>query len=115
MIRKISLVFLLWLALLGQSFAQERYMIAYGGFAGFQAPVWTATDLGLLAKYGISGDVVMLPGSTREIKALIASSMHLAQIDAVTTINAIQQNADLIIISGSINTFPFSFVAQKEI
>ena len=115
MIRKISLGFLLWLALLDNSFAQERYMIAYGGFAGFQAPVWAATDLGLLAKYGVSGDVVMLPGSTREIQALVAGSVHLAQVDAVTTINAIQQGADLVMISGSMNTFPFSFVAQKEI
>jgi len=33
----------------------------------------------------------------------------------VTTINAIAQGADLVMISGSLNTFPFSFVAQKEI
>ena len=38
-----------------------------------------------------------------------------AQVDAVTTINAINQGADLVMISGSLNTFPFSFVAQKEI
>jgi ABC-type nitrate/sulfonate/bicarbonate transport system substrate-binding protein len=95
--------------------AQERYLIAYGGFAGFQAPVWAAKDLGLLAKYGLSGDVVMVPGSTREIQALLAGSVHFAQVDAVTTANAVHQGADIVIISGSLNTFPFSFVAQKEI
>jgi ABC-type nitrate/sulfonate/bicarbonate transport system substrate-binding protein len=36
-------------------------------------------------------------------------------VDAVTTINAIAQGADLVMISGSLNTFPFSFVAQKDI
>jgi ABC-type nitrate/sulfonate/bicarbonate transport system substrate-binding protein len=36
-------------------------------------------------------------------------------VDAVTTINAVNQGADLVIVSGSLNTFPFSFVAQKEI
>lgn len=95
--------------------AQERYLIAYGGFAGFQAPIWAAKDLGLLAKYGLSGDVVMVPGSTREIQALLGGSVHFAQVDAVTTINAVDKGADLVIISGSLNTFPFSFVAQKEI
>lgn len=115
MIRKVSLVFILWLALVGQPVAQEKYLTAYGGFAGFQAPVWAAKDLGLLAKYGLSGDMVMVPGSTREIQALIGNSVHFAQVDAVTTINAIQQGADLVMISGSMNTFPFSFVAQKEI
>lgn len=95
--------------------AEDRYLIAYGGFAGFQAPVWAAKDLGLLAKYGLSGDVVMVPGSTREIQALVGGSAHFAQVDAVTTVNAINQGADLVMISGSLNTFPFSFVAQKEI
>lgn len=115
MIRKASLVLLLWLALIGSSPAQERLLIAYGGFAGFQAPVWAPKDLGLLAKYGLNADVVMVPGSTRELQALLAGSVHFAQVDAVTTINAIQKGADLVMISGSLNTFPFSFVTQKEI
>jgi ABC-type nitrate/sulfonate/bicarbonate transport system substrate-binding protein len=57
----------------------------------------------------------MVPGSTREIQALLGGSVHFAQVDAVTTANAIHQGADLVIISGSLNTFPFSFVAQKDI
>ena len=95
--------------------AQERYNIAYAGFAGFQTPVWATMDLGLLAKYGINADLVLTPGSTRQIQALVGNSVHFAQVDAVTTINAIAQGADLVMISGSLNTFPFSFVAQKEI
>jgi ABC-type nitrate/sulfonate/bicarbonate transport system substrate-binding protein len=96
-------------------FGQERYNIAYAGFAGFQTPVWATKDLGLLAKYGVNADVVLLPGSTRQIQGLLGNSVHFAQVDAVTTINAINQGADLVMISGSLNTFPFSFVAQKEI
>jgi len=96
-------------------FAQERYLIAYAGFAGFQSPLWATKDLGLLAKYGINADLVLTPGSTRQIQALVGNSVHFAQVDAVTTINAITQGADLVMISGSLNTFPFSFVAQKEI
>ena len=95
--------------------AQERYNIAYAGFAGFQTPVWATKDLGLLAKYGVNGEVVLLPGSTRQVQGLIGNSVQFAQVDAVTTINAINQGADLVMISGSLNTFPFSFVAQKEI
>jgi len=82
MIRKLSLVVLLWLALTGNPLAQEGYMIAYGGFAGFQVPVWAAKDLGLLTKYGLTGNVVMVPGSTREIQALLGGSVEFAQVDA---------------------------------
>lgn len=115
MLSKLARVVFILLVLPAGAFAQEIYLIAYGGFAGFQAPVWAAKDLGLFAKYGFNGEVVMVPGSTREIQALVGGSVHFAQVDAVTTVNAINQGADIVMISGSLNTFPFSFVAQKEI
>jgi ABC-type nitrate/sulfonate/bicarbonate transport system substrate-binding protein len=95
--------------------AQEPYLVAYAGFAGFQAPVWAPKDLGLMEKYGFNGDVVLVPGSVRQIQALQGGSIHFAQVDAATAINAINQGADLVLISGSLNSFPYSFVAQKEI
>jgi len=97
------------------SAAQERYVIAYAGFAGFQSPLWATKELGFLDKYGVQADLVLTPGSTRQIQALLGNSAQFAQVDAVTTINAIAQGADLVMISGSLNTFPFSFVTQKEI
>ena len=95
--------------------AQETYLVAYAGFAGFQAPVWAPKDLGLFQKYGFNGDVVLVPGSVRQVQAVLGGSIHLAQIDAATGINAINQGADLIMISGTLNNFPYSFVTQKEI
>jgi ABC-type nitrate/sulfonate/bicarbonate transport system substrate-binding protein len=114
MLKRCLCLFVLLLACPAGAVAQE-YLVAYGGFAGFQAPIWAAKDLGLFGKYGLNAEVVMVPGSTREIQALLGNSVQFAQVDAVTTINAISQGADLVIISGSLNTFPFSFVAQKEI
>ncbi|MSP38713.1 MAG: hypothetical protein EXR70_09510 [Deltaproteobacteria bacterium] len=113
--RKLISFFFFLLTVASAAHAQERYLIAYAGFAGFQSPLWATKELGLLNKYGISADLVLTPGSTRQIQALVGNSVHFAQVDAVTTINAIAQGADLVMISGSLNTFPFSFVAQKEI
>src|SRR5439155_804769 len=84
-------------------------------FPGFQAPVWAPKDLGLMAKYGFNGDVVLVPGSVRQIQALQGGSIHFAQADAATAINAINHGADLVMISGSLNSFPYTFMAQKEI
>jgi len=36
-------------------------------------------------------------------------------VDAATAINAINQGADLVMLSGSLNSFPYSFMVQKEI
>ena len=95
--------------------AQETNLIAYAGFAGFQAPVWAPKDLGLMVKYGFNGDVVLVPGSVRQIQALLGGSIQLAQVDAATAVNAIGQGMDLVMIAGTLNSFPYSFVAQKEI
>jgi ABC-type nitrate/sulfonate/bicarbonate transport system substrate-binding protein len=95
--------------------AQETYLVAYAGFAGFQAPVWAPKDLGLFEKYGFRGDVVLVPGSVRQIQALQGGSIHFAQVDAATAITAINQGADMVMLSGSLNSFPYSFMAQKEI
>ena len=115
MLKKVFLIILLGTTFSGWSFAEERTMISYAGFAGFQAPVWAAKDFGLFAKYGLSADLVMIPGSARGTQALLAGSTHFGQIDGTALISAINQGADLVIISASLNKFPFSLVAQKNI
>jgi ABC-type nitrate/sulfonate/bicarbonate transport system substrate-binding protein len=115
MVGKWLSVILLVFTLPTQLCAQETYLVAYAGFAGFQAPVWAPKDLGLMAKYGFNGDVVLVPGSVRQIQAVLGGSIHLAQVDAATGINAINQGADIVMISGTLNNFPYSFVTQKEI
>ena len=110
----------LWIALLllllpVRLHAHEIHLVAYAGFGGFQAPVWAPKDLGLFDKYGFKGDVILVPGSVRQIQALQGGSINFAQVDAATAINAINQGADMVMISGSLNSFPYSFMAQKEI
>ena len=115
MLGKLIVTFLFLLLLPAKSIAQETHLVAYAGFGGFQAPVWAPKDLGLFDKYGFKGDVVLVPGSVRQIQALQGGSINFAQVDAATAINAINQGADMVMISGSLNSFPYSFMAQKEI
>ncbi len=95
--------------------AQERYIASYAGFAGFQAPLWAAKDFGLLSKYGVNTDLVMIPGSARGTQALIGASTQFGQIDGTAIISAISQGADLVLVAASLNKFPFSLVTQKNI
>ena len=115
MLTKLARLALFLLVLPAAAAAQEQHLIAYAGFSGFQAPVWAPKDLGLMAKYGFNGDVVLVSWSVRQIQALQGGSIHFAQVDAATAINAISQGADLVMISGTLNSFPYNFVAQKEI
>jgi NitT/TauT family transport system substrate-binding protein len=95
--------------------AQEKYIASYAGFAGFQAPLWAASDFGLFAAYRIDMDLVMIPGSARGTQALLGGSTHFGQIDGTAIIAATNQGADLVIVAASLNKFPFSLVAQKHI
>jgi NitT/TauT family transport system substrate-binding protein len=95
--------------------AAEQHMIGYAGFAGFQAAMWAVKDLGFLKKYNVDGEVVMVPGTTRQIQALVGNSIDFAHLDAAGTIRAINAGADIVLVGSSLNKFPFSFIAQKEI
>jgi ABC-type nitrate/sulfonate/bicarbonate transport system substrate-binding protein len=97
------------------SAAQEKYMLGYAGFAGFQAPMWAVQDLGLLKKYGLDGDTVLVRGTSRQIQALVGDSIQFAHVDASGFIQAVMRGADIVMVGGSLNKFPFSFVTQKDI
>ena len=94
---------------------QEINLVAYAGFAGFQAPVWAPKEFGLFNKYGFNGDLVFISGSVRQIQAILGNSIQFGQVDAATALTAIHNGADLVIISGSLNSFPYSFVTSKDI
>src|ERR687891_1761161 len=106
---------LLFLLIPANSMAQERYMIGYAGFAGFQVSMWAVQDLGLLKKYGLEGETVLVPGTSRQIQALVGDSIQFAHVDAAGHIRAVMRGADIVMIAASLNKFPFSFVTQKEI
>jgi ABC-type nitrate/sulfonate/bicarbonate transport system substrate-binding protein len=116
MMRRITLLILLPIFFFPVSIAaQETYIASYAGFAGFQAPLWAAKDFGFMNKYGVNTDLVMIPGSARGAQALLGGSIHFGQIDGTALISAINQGADLVFVASSLNRFPFSLVAQKNI
>jgi NitT/TauT family transport system substrate-binding protein len=116
MTSKLRIMAVLLLLLLGRELsAQERYMIGYAGFAGFQVSMWAVKDLGLLKKYGLDGETVLVPGTSRQIQALIGDSIQFAHVDAAGHVRAVMRGAEIVMVAASLNKFPFSFVTVKEI
>src|SRR5688500_10185738 len=108
-------ILLVFLLLPANLIAQERYVIGYAGFAGFQVSMWAVKDLGLLKKYGLDGETVLVPGTSRQIQALVGDSMQVAHVDAAGHVRAVMRGADIVMVGASLNKFPFSLVTQKEI
>ena len=116
MVSKTQIFILLFFLLLpGTVVAQERYMIGYAGFAGFQVSMWAVQDLALLKKYSLEGETVLVPGTSRQIQALLGDSIQFAHVDAAGHIRAVMRGADIVMVTASLNKFPFSFVTQKAI
>jgi len=95
--------------------ADDQYMLGYAGFAGFQASMWAVKDFGLLKKYGLDGETILVPGTSRQIQALVGDSIQFAHVDAAGHIRAAMRGAEIVMIAASLNKFPFSLVTQKEI
>ena len=95
--------------------AQEQVVVGYDGHAGFQGPVWAAKDLGLFDKYGLSAELVLIPGSARGMAALISGSVPFVQGSATAPLSAYLRGADVVVVAAALNKFPFSVVARKEI
>jgi ABC-type nitrate/sulfonate/bicarbonate transport system substrate-binding protein len=113
--RSVCLLWFLFLLLATSVAAQDRYVVSYGGFSGYQVPIWVTKELGLLDKYNIRADLVMMPGSSRQMQALLGGSIQFSQIDATAPVTAYLQGANLVIVAGALNKFPFSIVARPEI
>ena len=95
--------------------AQEQIIVGYDGYAGFQGPIWATKDLGLFEKYGLAGELVLIPGSARGMAALISGSAAFVQGSATAPLSAYLRGGDVVVVAAALNKFPFSVVAKKEI
>jgi ABC-type nitrate/sulfonate/bicarbonate transport system substrate-binding protein len=95
--------------------AQEQIVAGYDGHAGFQGPLWAAKDLGLFDKYGLTAELVLIPGSARGMAALLSGSVQFAQGSATAPLSAYLRGGDVVVVAAALNKFPFSVVARKEI
>jgi NitT/TauT family transport system substrate-binding protein len=110
-----SLLFVIALTIPPSVRAQESIVVGYDGHAGFQGPVWGAKDLGLFDKNGLSGELVLIPGSARGMAALLSGSTAFMQGSATAPLSAYLRGGDVVVVAAALNKFPFSVVAKKDI
>ncbi|MGE5819781.1 MAG: ABC transporter substrate-binding protein [Deltaproteobacteria bacterium] len=93
----------------------EKIIADYGGTSGFQAPIWAAREGGFFAKYGLDVDVVMIPGGTQSMQALISGGTLFSQSSAAAPMHSRLGGSDVILVAASINKYPFSVVARPQL
>ena len=102
-----------------QQLAQDRIVIAHGGAATYGAPLRAAGELGLWKKYRLNAVLVSIPDADKRVAALLDGSVQLYHGGALAPVAAFLRGAgggaDLALVAGAFNRFPWSIVTQHAI
>ncbi len=79
-------------------------MLAHVAVNPSQGMLHLAKDSGILAKYGFTADVLLIPGTPRTIQALIAGDLDYVAAGAPASLRARAQGADVTILSTLANS-----------
>jgi ABC-type nitrate/sulfonate/bicarbonate transport system substrate-binding protein len=77
----------------------EKLTLAHVAINPSQGMLHVTKDSGMLAKYGFTADVVLIPGTPRTIQALIAGDLDYVTAGAPASLRARAQGADVVILS----------------
>ena len=116
LLRFLFLIFLsiFTLTILSGVRAQEQIIVGYDGYAGFQGPIWATKDLGLFEKYGLAGELVLIPGSARGMAALISGSAPFVQGSATAPLSAYLPDDTAVCLHGRTEQVSFQRGSQKR-
>jgi ABC-type nitrate/sulfonate/bicarbonate transport system substrate-binding protein len=81
----------------------EKLTIAHVAINPGQGMFWVAKESGILAKYGLTADIVLVPGTPRTIQALIAGDLDYAVAGSPAAMRARMQGADVVMLAALSN------------
>src|SRR4029453_10928481 len=77
----------------------QKLMLAHVAINPSQGMLHLAKDSGMLAKYGFTAEVILIPGTPRTIQALIAGDLDYVTAGAPASLRGGAQGADVTILS----------------
>jgi len=85
--------------LIPQFVSAEKLTLAHVAVNPSQGMLWVAKDSGILAKYGFTADIVLIPGTPRTIQVLIAGDLDYALAGAPAVIRARMHGAEVVMLA----------------
>ncbi len=101
----------------GQGSAAEgtRFLVSYGGTAGYQLPLWVNKELGFSKKYGVDLEIILIQAGSPNIQALVGGSLQLTQTAASSAVIGANQGAPVVIVATLENKLPMLLISRPEI
>jgi NitT/TauT family transport system substrate-binding protein len=89
------------LSVCAQAAFAQKLLLSHVAINPGQGLLWITKDGGFLAKHGLTGEVVFIPGSPRTVQALLAGDIDYAVAGAPAFLNARIKGADSVILSST--------------
>jgi NitT/TauT family transport system substrate-binding protein len=93
----------------------SRFLVSYGGTAGYQLPLWVNKELGFSKKYGVDLEIILIQAGSPNIQALVGGSLQLTQTAASSAVIAASQGAPVVIVATLENKLPMLLISRPEI
>jgi ABC-type nitrate/sulfonate/bicarbonate transport system substrate-binding protein len=92
-----------------------RFLVSYGGTAGYQLPLWVNREMGFSKKYGVDLEIIMIQAGSPNIQALLGGSIQLTQTAASSALLGAVRGAPIVIVATIENKLPLQIVSRPEI
>jgi len=110
-------VFTVWLGSLERARSAEatRFLVSYGGTAGYQLPLWINKEFGFSKKHGVDLEIILIQAGSPNIQALVGGSLQLTQTAASSAVIGASQGAPVVIVATLENKLPMLLISRPEI
>ena len=95
--------------------AATRFLVSYGGTAGYQLPLWVNKELGFSKKYGVDLEIVLIQAGSPNIQALLGGSIQLTQTAASSAVIGAVRGAPVVVVATLENKLPLQLISRPEI
>jgi len=109
----ISVVF--FLAVSSQVSSQEKIRVGQGSISLQSGLMHIGKDRGLFAKYGLTTEVVYIPGGSTNVQVLISGNLDLSQLSGAPGVAANLEGADLVYFVGLLDKLNYQLITRPEI
>ena len=92
-----------------------RFLVSYGGTAGYQLPLWVNKELGFSKKHGVNLEIILIQAGSPNIQALLGGSLQLTQTAASSAVIGANQGAPVVIVATLENRLPILLISRPEI
>src|SRR5258705_1401488 len=103
------------LAWLAGAAEPTRFLVSYGGTAGYQLPLWVNREFGFSKKYGVDLEIILIQAGSPNIQALVGGSLQLTQTAASSAVIGANQGAPIVIVATLENKLPMLLISRPEI